>query len=61
MRMHKKLKGAVIEATNLTGDTKKNCASYPKGLKRKEKAQLNSWLKQAQSTEMHSWENTGHD
>lgn len=49
--MHKKLKGAVIKSINLTGDTEKN-VSYPKVLKRTEKALLNIWLKQVQSTEM---------
>lgn len=38
MKMHKKLKGSVIETTNLTCDTEKMCASYSKGLKRKKKA-----------------------
>lgn len=49
--MHKKLKGAVIKSINLTGDTEKN-VSYPKVLKITEKALLNIWLKQVQSTEM---------
>lgn len=52
--MHKKFKGAVIKSINLTGDTEKN-VSYPKVLKRTERTLLNSWVKQVQSIEMHSW------
>lgn len=48
--MRKELK--VIKSINLTGDTEKN-VSYPKMLKRTEKALLNSWLKQVQGIEMH--------
>lgn len=48
--MHKELK--VFKSINLTGDTEKN-VSYPKVLKRTEKALLNSWLKQVQGIEMH--------